>query len=476
MSKLSNKLISAISILSIVSFIILGYCIHQLDTKDIPLLLFWVFLGALFESLPIYYAKGRAVSVTFAIFVASQLSHGTYFTTIVAAISTVLVYIKNDDGTVTHPFNLPIRFTLINFSNFAISMFISGSVVQIFKNAWTPIFNTTAMSAWLTVILVAIFIFLVFLLNSTIMSLYASLISNSSFRKIWVTNTLWALPNFIAIAPLGFFLHRIYEFPNGFIYILMILGPILLSRYSFKLYLDVKEQHYNTIKTLTAAIEAKDEYTEGHSRRVEHYVEQVSEKMKLPPNRIESIKVAALLHDIGKIGVRDSILGKPGRLTDKEYEIVQQHPSIGVRILEEANLSQEIVDAILHHHEHYNGNGYPDKLKGDEVSLHAYIIGVVDAYDAMTSDRPYRKALSKERAISILIEERGKQFHPEVVDTLVFILNSEKEEITREAIVESQSEVAATAEIGEVNDIVETISLKSASLAEDQHEYEIKNK
>ncbi len=450
MSKSSKKLVLAISVLSTISFIILGYCTFQLNTKDIPLLLFWVLLGALFESLPIYFTKDRAVSVTFAIFVASQLSHGTYFTTIVASLSTVFVYIKNDDGTVTHLFNLPVRFSLINLSNFAISIFLAGSVVQILENTWTPVvFDTPAMSIWLIVMLVAVFIVLVFLLNSTIMSLYASLISNSSFRKTWVTSTLWALPNFIAIAPLGFFLHKIYELPNGFIYILLILGPILLSRYSFKLYLDAKEQHYKTIKTLTAAIEAKDEYTEGHSRRVEHYVEQMAEKMKFPPNRIESIKVAALLHDIGKIGVKDSILGKPGRLTDEEFESVQQHPSIGVRILEEANLSEEVIDAIHHHHEYYNGNGYPDNQKGNEVPLDAYIIGAIDAYDAMTSDRPYRKALSKEKAISILKKERGEQFHPDVIDTLITILESEKEEVTREAIIESQSEAAVATDSSE---------------------------
>ena len=102
MSKSSKKLILAISVLSTISFIVLGYCTLQINTKDIPLLLFWVLLGALFESLPIYYTKDRAVSVTFAIIIASQLSHGTYFTTIVAALSTIFVYIKNDDGTVTY--------------------------------------------------------------------------------------------------------------------------------------------------------------------------------------------------------------------------------------------------------------------------------------------------------------------------------------------------------------------------------------
>ena len=155
-------------------------------------------------------------------------------------------------------------------------------------------------------------------------------------------------------------------------------------------------------------------------------MERIAEKMKFSPSRMESIKVAAILHDIGKIGIKDSILGKPGLLTNDERIEVQQHPQIGIRILDEASLSSHIRDTIMHHHEQYNGGGYPDKLKRDEVPLDAYIIGAVDAYDAMTSDRPYRKALPKEKAITILKEEKGKQFHPKVVDVLISILEQEE--------------------------------------------------
>ena len=426
MSKMSKKLVSAVSILSLISFVIIGYCIPNIDSKEILPLLFWVFLGSIFESLPIYYTKDRSVSVTFAIIIASYLSHGTYFTTIVAAFSSILVYIKNNNGTHNHLFNMPIQYSLINLSNYTISMFLAGSVIQILESVWAPFFSTSVMSSWLIIILFAIYILLVFFLNSTIMSFYASLMYNSPFIKTWLSGTIWALPNFIAIAPLGFFLHKVYGLPNGSIYLLLILGPILLSRYSFKLYLDAKEQHYKTIRTLTAAIEAKDEYTEGHSRRVEHYVECVAEKMRFSSSRMESIKISAILHDIGKIGIKDSILGKPGLLTNDERNEVQQHPQIGIRILDEASLSSQIRESILHHHEQYNGKGYPNKLKGNEVSLDAYIIGAIDAYDAMTSDRPYRKALPKEKAIAILKEEKGKQFHPEVVDVLISILEQEE--------------------------------------------------
>jgi len=226
----------------------------------------------------------------------------------------------------------------------------------------------------------------------------------------------------------------------------MLLGPLLLARYSFKLYLDSKEQYYNIIKTLTAAIEAKDKYTEGHSRRVEYYSELIAQKMKIPPNRIESIKVAALLHDIGKIGIEDYILRKPGKLTEEEWEKIRQHPRIGMKILEEVSFPDAVKNAILHHHEKYNGEGYPDNLKAEENSIDAYILAAADAYDAMTSDRPYRKALSREAAIDILKKERGNQFHPKVADILVSILEQEEAK-EKEKEIETNKENAETFEV-----------------------------
>lgn len=425
---MSKKLKSVLFILSLISFVFIGYSIFHLNTNKIPYLLFWIVLGSLFESLPIYYAKGRGVSVTFAITLAAQLSHGVYFTTIVAAFTAILVFIKDNDGIYTHMFNIPISVSLINLSNYTISMFLAGWLYHYLERIWSPLSIIPTM-----LITVLAYIILVFLLNSLIMSLYTSLMAESSFLKTWVNGTLWALPNFLAIAPIGFFIYKMYFLPSGIIYIVMLLGPLLLARYSFKLYLDSKEQYYNIIQTLTAAIEAKDKYTEGHSRRVAYYAEKIAEKMKLSHRRVESLKVAALLHDIGKIGIEDSILRKPGKLTDDEWEKIQQHPHIGIRILDEVAFPNEIKDAILHHHERYSGGGYPDALDGGKVSLDAFILSAADAYDAMTSNRPYRKALSRKQAIAVLENEKGSQFHPRVADSLISILEKEERDALREA-------------------------------------------
>ena len=154
--------------------------------------------------------------------------------------------------------------------------------------------------------------------------------------------------------------------------------------------------------------------------------------MRLAPGSIEDLKVAALLHDIGKIGIEDSILRKPTELTKCEWDKIKQHPWIGIRIMYEVAFNPVIKNAILHHHEKYDGGGYPDNLMGSETSLDAYILGAADAYDAMTSDRPYRKALSRRQAIEVLRKEKGSQFHPIVADVLIRILEKEDREAKKE--------------------------------------------
>lgn len=194
----------------------------------------------------------------------------------------------------------------------------------------------------------------------------------------------------------------------------------------------LKESFVQILKALTAAIEAKDSYTDGHVQRTSMYAELVAKEMNLPNDMIEVIKYASILHDIGKIGIPESILQKPGKLTEEERKIMQKHPEIGVNIIKGIEFLKEAIPAIMFHQERYDGNtkaefpGYPNGLKEDNIPIGAHIIAVVDAYDAMTSDRPYRKALSYEEAVKILLQEKGKQFHPQAVDALLKVLEKIK--------------------------------------------------
>ena len=172
------------------------------------------------------------------------------------------------------------------------------------------------------------------------------------------------------------------------------------------------------IASLVSAIEAKDRYTLGHSERVAKYAAGLAEKIGLSEEKVNEIHIAGMLHDVGKIGVADDILHKPSRLTKDEYEEVKKHPAIGSWILNTLELSDTTMDAINYHHERYDGKGYPLGLKGNELSLESQIIALSDAYDAMTSDRPYRKAMSHEEAINEIKKCADTQFNPELVKVI----------------------------------------------------------
>ncbi len=181
----------------------------------------------------------------------------------------------------------------------------------------------------------------------------------------------------------------------------------------------LRKTYYDVVTALVSAIEVKDSYTQGHGKRVQKYSRKIAEKMNLSDKKIHNISIAALLHDVGKIGISKEILNKPGRLTEKEYNLIKKHPMFSKKIVEKISGFSEVKDLIYAHHEYYDGSGYPLGLKGHELPIEAQIIQVADAYDAMTSDRSYRKAMSNEKAISIIRNESGKQFHPRVVQIAI---------------------------------------------------------
>ena len=186
---------------------------------------------------------------------------------------------------------------------------------------------------------------------------------------------------------------------------------------------EIQKTFINTVTSLANALEAKDEYTHGHSERVTDIALKIATELGMNKADIEKIRMAGLLHDIGKIGVREDILNKPGKLTKDEFEQVKAHSRIGEHILRPVIKDKDILDMVIHHHERYDGTGYPDGLVDNQISLQAAILAVADAYDAMTSDRPYRKALSIEEARQEFKRFSGKQFRPLVVDSLFNILD-----------------------------------------------------
>jgi putative nucleotidyltransferase with HDIG domain len=173
---------------------------------------------------------------------------------------------------------------------------------------------------------------------------------------------------------------------------------------------------FETIESLNATVDAKDPYTAGHSVRVQRIALAIGAQLGLPTERMDALRYAGLFHDIGKIAVPDAILAKPGQLTDDEWEQIKRHPANGAEIVSRLGWLRETVPLIRHHHERWDGNGYPDRLAGRAIPLEASVVGLADAWDAMTTDRPYRNALSDEEATLELRRGRDTQFAPAVVD------------------------------------------------------------
>ncbi len=189
------------------------------------------------------------------------------------------------------------------------------------------------------------------------------------------------------------------------------------------LYTEIREVYFSTIQVLSSALDAKDSYTEGHSQRVTEYSLAVAEELKLPKNEIEMIQIAAILHDIGKIGIRDLILCKPGKLTKDEFDIIKNHPSLGAEIVSHIAFLADKAKLIKHHHERFDGKGYPDGLKEQEIPIGSRIIAVCDSFDAMTSKRSYRENIPVHKALAELNKCSGTQFDAEIANTFIKVFN-----------------------------------------------------
>jgi putative nucleotidyltransferase with HDIG domain len=200
-----------------------------------------------------------------------------------------------------------------------------------------------------------------------------------------------------------------------------------------RLHEELKKVFLQTIEGFAYAIDAKDPYTHGHSRRVTQYCERIARGMGLDEGEVEKIRHAAILHDIGKIGLRLESLNKPFPLSEEERRIFETHPQKGCKILAPIHFFEELTPIIYHHHEHYDGTGYPEGKASEQIPQGARILAVADAYDAMTSDRPYRKAMSLEEAVQELRSHAGRQFDPQIVSVFVSLLldrpTSEQEHI-----------------------------------------------
>lgn len=270
---------------------------------------------------------------------------------------------------------------------------------------------------------------------------------NKSPFAFWVSAYLWTSWTFFSAAvAAGVVYFAVMKY--GFVYVIATLPIIAASYLTYKIYFehinektrhieDVSRLHLATVEALASAIDAKDQTTHGHVRRVQIYAEGLARLYNLSRDEIEALRIGALLHDVGKLAVPDHILNKPGKLTVAEFEKMKIHPIVGAQILERVGFPYPVVPVVRHHHERWDGSGYPDGLKGDTIPITARILSVVDCFDAVHEDRHYRRGLTREQAIELLRQGAGTQFDPKVIDLFLLHLARFEEIIADEQIEEA---------------------------------------
>ncbi|HHF09385.1 MAG TPA: HD-GYP domain-containing protein, partial [Candidatus Atribacteria bacterium] len=314
-----------------------------------------------------------------------------------------------------------LRKALFNGSQYALSAYFSGRVFELFGGYG---FEWTSPQLYLAVVLSVLTFFAV---NAFLVMGVISLSEGVSLRTLWKQDINGILVQYFALFPLSILLYLIH-LAVGYIGIFLFFFPLLVARYSFKLYVETKKTHLELLRALTAALDAKDPYTQGHSLRVAQLALKIASRLKLPDRRLEMLEYASLLHDVGKIGIKDAILLKPQKLTASEYEIIKTHPLVGYEIVANVDFLKEVAEIIRSHHERCDGSGYPDGKRAEELSLEARILAVADAFDALTSDRPYRRAFTVCEALQIMKNDEREHYDQEVLKVLETIVKEERKD------------------------------------------------
>ncbi|MDQ2730668.1 MAG: diguanylate cyclase [Armatimonadota bacterium] len=344
-----------------------------------------------------------------------------------AVIGTVFVRARRPDGTRAR---LTWYKMILSASNLILSGFTAACLWQLLDVVSKGALNSPDSGAVSPLFLAALMLVTgsYFLINTLGISLAVGLAQRLNLVKVWKENFVWTFPGYLCAACAAGGAHQLYASLKVGAFLL--LPPVYVVYYSYKLYLDkintelrhvqdLNELNGRVIGTLAMTIEAKDRYTHKHVERVREYALAIAKDLSVSGPDLEAVRIGSMVHDIGKIAVPEMILTKPGKLTSEEFERMQTHVGVGVKILEVVNFPFPAVDAVAAHHERWDGNGYPNGLKGDEIPLVGRIVALADGFDALTSDRHYRKGMSHIEAMEFIESQKGKQYDPTVVDALV---------------------------------------------------------
>ncbi|MCV0404476.1 MAG: HD-GYP domain-containing protein [Chloroflexi bacterium] len=371
-------------------------------------IVYWTAATLLASAMPIKLPRGTVVSVASAPILAAMILGGPLAAAIVSFVGTT------DEREIRG--QVPWYGTLYNHSSAIISVGVAGIFFDLLSG--TPLGDEPIALFVLALVASAIFLSL----NWFLAVLAVSIRTDASIRLVWAQDVSGVAANLIGLAPLAWLMALVFQLPNGIGWWAtpLFVVPLFTTRLAYARYVETRLLFEQTIQALSKAVDARDNYTRNHSSRVSHISEAMARVMRLPEPEIEKITWAALLHDIGKIGIRDNVLLKEGPLDKAERILMNQHPEIGAEIVRPATQLAGEAPLILAHHEWFNGSGYPGGVEALDIPLGARIMTIADAYEAMTSSRPYRKIpLTHEQAVDQLEKFAGIQFDPDIVPILV---------------------------------------------------------
>ncbi len=365
-------------------------------------ILFWIAVTIMASAMPVQMPRGSIISTSIAPLVVVLSLGGPMAAGWVAMLGTTdLRELRRE---------IPWYGTLANHAGLALPAMLGGIVsMGLATDGAAPIVSFAATAAGATVF---------FLSNLLIAAVMLSLRSGHSVAHVIRGDTPTFVGTFLALVPLAWLMSQVYVLTGvGWWAILLVILPVHLIRLSLGRYIEMRQMFTQTVESLAEAVDARDKFTAGHSRRVQQISVDIGRVLRLSAGELEALEWGGLLHDIGKIGVPDDVLNKPDKLTKDERAIMNAHPVIGANIIAPVTKLAPELPIIRHHHEWYNGSGYPDRLIGDEIPKLARILHVADAFEAMTAARPYRmKPLTYDQAMAELRKFSGIQFDPVMVD------------------------------------------------------------
>jgi diguanylate cyclase (GGDEF)-like protein/putative nucleotidyltransferase with HDIG domain len=363
--------------------------------------------------------SGSTMSVSYAVDFASLLLLGPNETILVAVTSawsqcTFRMKTKN-----------PVYRTMFSMACLAVTVQASGFAYEVLGGVPGTLASTVVGVARPLVGAATMY----FIFNTCLIAIAVSLTTRQPFIAVWNQNFLWSAPSYF-VGALTAAIATWAVMGSGLWLAVLAAAPLFLTYRSYKVYLgridderrhveEMADLHLATIEALALAIDAKDQTAQTHIRRVQVYATSIARGLGMSDTEIQGVKTAALLHDIGKLAVPEHILSKPGPLTQEEFQKIRVHPQVGAEIISAVPFPYPVAPLILSHHERWDGKGYPQGLKGEEIPLGARILSVVDYYDALTSDRPYHKAMPREAALALLQHEAGRALDPAVVQIFV---------------------------------------------------------